>query len=92
MDDAGDVVERVATHRKPAVVCRRHLRDDLRETLGHADGNDVGARDHHVGRVQILKAEDVAKKRLFMRIKARPVRFRNGKQVFQLVTARRGLL
>ncbi len=90
MDDAGNVVQRVAPDRKPAVVRRRHLGNDLGKALGHADRDDIGARDHHIRGVQVTQPEDVAQQGAFMRVETGAVGAAVGKQCFKLVPPRRG--
>ena len=92
MNDAGNVIQRVAPHRQTAVIRCRHLFDDLRETFRHAHRHDIGARNHHIRCIQITQPQNIAKQRPFMMIKIRLVRIRYGQQCFQLVTPRGWLM
>ena len=88
MDDTGNVVERIPADRQAAVIGGRHLSDDFREAFRQADRNNVGARDHHIRSIEILKAKNIAKKGFLVMVKTGLISGRVSQQIFQLVATR----
>ncbi|CAI8239778.1 MAG: Uncharacterised protein [SAR116 cluster bacterium] len=60
VDDAGNIIQRVAAHRQTAVIGSRHLFDNLGKAFGHANRHNIGARDHHIGRIQVAQPQKIA--------------------------------
>jgi hypothetical protein len=66
VEDAGDVVERVAEHGEARVLGAAHAIHHLAPRRAELDAHDVDAWDHDVAHGRVREREDAVKERLLV--------------------------